>query len=242
MIYLYFVYMGNPNILWNRINQYKIYTTIFFISLVLLYTLQWTNKIYNFLIFVIVVVNMFILWDIFFRNNIWLNSQQFMVLFWLILLALAITYITHRIRYIFMTIVGLGIIFVLLTGILPMYENIPNINDFITSQKTKIINQWTYKEGTLIIKNAIGTKEIPINEIKENDIDLSQKTQISLASKTQSTTGNIFVDIGNGSFININPQSAITLEKSWEKVIMQILQWNIEYYTPQEFSWAIQLV
>jgi hypothetical protein len=40
-----------------------------------------------------------------------------------------------------MIIIGLGIAFVLLTGVLPLYENIPNINDFIQKQKTKIITQ-----------------------------------------------------------------------------------------------------
>ncbi|MEI6117960.1 MAG: hypothetical protein WCP92_01560 [bacterium] len=77
----------------------------------------------------------------FFRNNIGLNSGQFLTLFGLVLVALAITYITHRVRYIFMGIVGIGIVFVLLTGVLPMYDTMPNINDFIVSQKAKIINQ-----------------------------------------------------------------------------------------------------
>jgi len=112
-----------------------------------------------------------------------------------------------------MFIVGLGIVFVLLTGILPLYENIPSINDFIQSQKAKIINQGT-NEGTLFIKNALGTKEVPLNELSQSDIDLSQKTQISFISKTQSGLEKIFIDLGNGSFVNINPQSAITLEQS----------------------------
>ena len=77
----------------------------------------------------------------FFRNNIGLNSQQFLTLFGLLILALAITYITHRVRFIFMGIVGIGIAFVLLTGVLPMYETMPNVQDFISSQKTKILNK-----------------------------------------------------------------------------------------------------
>jgi hypothetical protein len=40
-----------------------------------------------------------------------------------------------------MGIVGIGIAFVLLTGVLPLYTNMPSINDFIQSQKAKIINQ-----------------------------------------------------------------------------------------------------
>gem|GEM_PF-2905003 len=90
---------------------------------------------------ILIFINIFLVGDLFFRNNIGLNSQQFIILFGLIILALAITYISHRIRYILMGIVGIGIIFVLLTGVLPMYENIPNISDFVQSQKTKIINQ-----------------------------------------------------------------------------------------------------
>lgn len=141
-----------------------------------------------------------------------------------------------------MIIIGLGIAFILLTGILPLYENIPSITDFIQWQKTRIINQWTDGDGTLLIKNALWTKDIAANELNGNDIDLSQKTQISFVSKTKTGLEKIFVDLGNGWFININPQSAVTLEQSGDTTIMQILQGDIQYYTPPEFSGAIQLI
>lgn len=140
-----------------------------------------------------------------------------------------------------MLIVGLGIGFVLLTGVLPMYETMPSITDFVQSQKANIINQWV-EEGTLIVKNALGTKQIPVSELKKNDIDLSQKTQISFASKSKTGVEKVFIDLGNGIFININPQSALTLEQSGDNTIMQILQGNIEYHIPSEISWAIQLI
>ncbi|MFA6256303.1 MAG: hypothetical protein WC606_03900 [Candidatus Absconditabacterales bacterium] len=240
-LYLYFLYTGNPSALWDRIQNHQLYTAIFFISLVVIYMFQGGNKLFKFLIFVIIVINVFIIGDVFFRNNIGLNSGQFLTLFGLILLALAVTYITHWVRYVFMGILGLGIIFVLLTGILPLYENIPSISDFISSQKAKIINQGV-NEGTLFIKNELGTREIPLNTLKESDINLSEKTQISFASKTQAGLEKIFVDLGNGSFININPQSAVTLEQSGGNTIMQILQGNIEYYTPSGLSGALQLI
>ena len=171
----------------------------------------------------------------FFKNNIGLNTIQFITLFGLFLLALAITYITHRVRFILMGVVGIGIAFVLLTGSLPLYQNIPNMNDFINNQKTKIINQGA-SEGILVIKNALGSKEIALKDINSNDIDLSQKTQISFASKTKNEVEKVFIDLGNGSFVNLNPQSAITLEQSGSDTIMQILQGNIQYYLPSELS------
>lgn len=241
-LYLYFLYAGDPSVLRNRIQDHKLYTAIFFVSVVAIYMLQWTNKLFRFFIFVIILINLFILWDTFFRNNIGLNSGQFITLFGLIIVALAVTYITHRVRYIFMGIIGLGIAFVLLTGVLPLYETMPSIGDFIQSQKARIINQWGDSEWILVIKNALGTKQIPLNKLKENDIDLSQKTQISFISKTKTGLEKIFVDIGNGSFVNIVPQSAVTLEQSWDKTMMQILQGNVEYYTPPELSWALQLI
>lgn len=240
-IYLYFLYAGNTTTLWDRIIGHQLYTAIFFVSFVLLYMLNGGNKMFRFMMFIIILINLYIIGDAFFRNNIGLDSRQFITLFGLIILALAVTYITHRVRFIFMGIIGIGIVFVLLTGILPMYENIPNINDFIQSQKTKIINQWA-QEWTLLIKNALWTKEIPINEIQASDIDLSQKTQISFVAKTKSDIEKVFINLGNGSFININPQSAVTLEQSGETTIMQILQGNVEYYLPKELSWALQLI
>lgn len=91
--------------------------------------------------FVIILINLYLLGDLFFRNNIGLNNGQFITLFGLLVVALAVTYITHRVRYIFMCIIGVGIAFVLLTGVLPLYENMPSISDFIQSQKAEIINQ-----------------------------------------------------------------------------------------------------
>jgi hypothetical protein len=88
----------------------------------------------------------------------------------------------------------------------------------------------------LTIKNALGSKQIAVSELKQSDIDLSQKTQISFASKTQSELEKVFIDLGNGSFVNINPQSAITLEQSGGNTVMQILQGNIQYYTPKALS------
>ena len=123
-----------------------------------------------------------------------------------------------------------------------MYDTMPSINDFILSQKTRIINQWVNSDGILTIKNALGSKNIPINEVKQSEIDLSQKTQISFASKTPSEIEKLFIDLWNGSFININPQSAITLEQSWNNVVMEVLQGNIEYYIPPELSGAVQLI
>lgn len=122
-----------------------------------------------------------------------------------------------------------------------MYETMPSINDFIQSQRINILNQWA-TEGMLIIKNALGTKEIPISDIQQEDIDLSQKTQISFASKTVWEKEKVFIDLGNGSFININPQSAVTLEQSGKDTIMQILQGNVEYYIPQEMSGIVKLI
>lgn len=240
-IYLYFLYAGSPEVVRNRIQTHQLYSIIFFASIVLIYVLQGGSKIFRFLIFIIVLINMYIIGDTFFRNNIGLDSRQFITLFWLIVLALATTYITHRIRFLFMAIVGVGVAFVLLTWILPMYENMPSINDFILSQKSRLINEGV-TEGTLIIKNALGTKEIPVNEIKTNDIDLSQKTQLSLASKTKTGLEKLFIDLGNGSFINLNPQSAVTLEQSWDETIMQILQGNVQYYIPDNMSWIVKLI
>lgn len=240
-LYLYFLYAGDPNTIRYRIQGHQLYTAIFFLSIVALYMLQWENKLFRFLMFVIVLVNLYILWDVFFRNNIGLDSRQFITLFWLIIIALGITYITHRVRFLLMGVVGIGIVFVLLTWVLPMYETMPSINDFIQSQRINILNQWA-TEGMLIIKNALGTKEIPISDIQQEDIDLSQKTQISFASKTVWEKEKVFIDLGNGSFININPQSAVTLEQSGKDTIMQILQGNVEYYIPQEMSGIVKLI
>jgi len=46
----------------------------------------------------------------------------------------------------------------------------------------------------------------------------------------------VFINLGNGSFINLNPQSAVTLEQSGDNTVMQILQGDVQYYIPEELS------
>lgn len=235
----YFLYAGDQTILRDWIGSNRIYTLIFFISIISIYVLQGRNKIFKFLIIIIAIINLFIIGDVFFRNNIGLNSQQFIVLFGLMLLGLAVSYIGHRIRFLLMLIVGLGIGFVLLTGVLPMYESLPNIDTFLHSTKTQIINQWA-SEWTITIKNILWSKELQVKNLHIEDIDLSQKTQILFRSKT--TQNQLFIDIKNGWCINLPAQSAITLEQTGTKTIMQILQWNIEYYIPKEYSWTFEVI
>ncbi|MEI7558042.1 MAG: hypothetical protein WCJ45_04380 [bacterium] len=60
----------------------------------------------------------------------------------------------------------------------------------------------------------MGSKDIPIESLQQQDINLSQKTQISYATQTSTDSGKIVIDLGNGAFINIGPQSAVTLQQS----------------------------
>lgn len=238
-IWGYFLYTGDQSIVRSWIANNPIYTIVFFVSIVSIYFLQWKNKIFRFLILIIVLVNLFIIGDVFFRNNIWLNSQQFITLFGLILLGLAVSYIGHRIRILFSIMIGLGIAFVLLTGILPMYESLPNLDNFLQSQKSQIINQWA-NEWTVTLKNILWSKEIQVKNLNIENIDLSQKTQILFGSKI--TEEKLFIDIKNGWFINLPAQSAITLEQTGNTTSMQILQWDIEYYIPEEYSGTLEII
>lgn len=238
-IWGYFLYTGDQTVIRTWIANNPVYTSIFFVSICSVYFLQGKNKIFRFLILIIVLVNLFIIGDVFFRNNIGLTSQQFIILFWLIILALAASYIRHRVRIIVIVLIGLGIGFVLLTGILPLYESLPNVDNFLQSQKPQIINQWA-SEWKITIKNILGNKEIEVKKINKENIDLSQKTQIIFASKINEEE--IFIHIKNGWFINIGAQSVITLEQTGTITMMQIFQWNIEYYIPEEYSGSLKLI
>ena len=238
-IWGYFLYTGDQSIIRSWIANNPIYTIIFFVSIVSIYFLQRRNKIFNFLILIIVLINLFIIGDVFFRNNIGLNNQQFITLFGLILLGLAVSYISHRIRFLLMIAVGIGITFVLLTGVLPMYESLPNLDNFLQSQKPQIINPWV-NEWIITLKNSLWSKEIQVKDIHREDIDLSQKTQILFGSKI--TEEKLFIDIKNGWFINLPAQSAITLEQTGNTTLLQILQWDIEYYVPEEYSGTLEII
>lgn len=242
LIYAYFFSIGNGAIVWEWIQTNPLITVIFFWSVISIFALQWGNKIAKLCMILIIVIDLFLVGDMFFRNTIGLDKTQYILLFWLILVALATTYIRHRIRFILVGIVSLGIILVVMTGVLPLYDTIPNINDFILSQKSKIIKQGTSNQWILTIKNAMGSKDIPIESLQQQDINLSQKTQISYAAQTSTDSGKIVIDLGNGAFINIGPQSAVTLQQSWTGTLMEILEGNIEYYAPPELSWVFQVI
>ena len=57
---------------------------------------------------------------------------------------------------------------------------------------------------------------------------IEEKTQINFLSK-QKTGTSLFLDLGNGAFVEINPQSAINIQKTGTNVIMQIIEGNVEY-------------
>ena len=80
-IWGYFLYTGDQTVIRTWIANNPVYTSIFFVSIGSVYFLQGKNKIFRFLILIIVLVNLFIIGDMFFRNNIGLTSQQFIILF-----------------------------------------------------------------------------------------------------------------------------------------------------------------
>jgi len=122
-----------------------------------------------------------------------------------------------------------------------MYETIPNISDFVSSQKTTILNKGT-KEWMLIIKNSLEKKEIANVLGKNIEIPMFEKTHITFASKTTENQEKLFISLWNGGFVQIPEQSIITIEKKGNVHKMEILQWKIEYFIPKEYSGSLVFI
>lgn len=150
-------------------------------------------------------------------------------------------YIHHPVRYILISIISVGIVGVVYISILPMYETIPQIDNLMIGNQTTIYNQGI-QQGVLIIKNKLGTKQIPLQDIKTQDIDISQTPQILFTSTSIIESHKLFLDIGNKVILDIPPQSVIQITTSGYKVIIDIQKGSIVYYIPQQQSEFVDII
>jgi len=229
----YFFYMGTPDIVRWRIQTHPLYTAIFFVSIISIYLIRWEDKIRKILVFTIIVGNIILIGNLFFKNAIGLTTLQFLLVSIGILAIRGIAFIKHWVRGILISICCIGILFVLLAGILPMYHSLPDITAYSIPWQ-KILHYGT-DEGVLMLSTNVWTKEFSLKNSEIHNIDFRETTDIRFASPNVESKVRVFVDMGHDWILNIKPQSAIIFSETEKSINVEIIQWNVEYYIPEDF-------
>lgn len=94
----------------------------------------------------------------------------------------------------------------------------------------------------MIIKNKLGTKQLPLQDIKTQDIDISQTPQILFTSTSTIESQKLFLDIRNMVILDIPPQSAIQITTSGHRIYIDIQKGNVVYYIPKKQSEFVDII
>lgn len=247
-----------------RIYQnYTAYIACLYISIIIIYICATTHSRFSTTIMVILLlVNFFWLTSFFTQKFLGINTVEFYALAILFLLALAIMHIKYRIRYILIIMIGIPFVIILLNHALPLYTEAPDFQGFYNTQtptlsiQTRDDTKTLQKAETKITVRIDNTeREILPGESYEPVEIWESEAQIIFSSKTWTQNTYAHLIFPKGAIVTLYPQSAIEINKSTtiplEKggsqsggdlwIFLNIIQWKINTYTPQDQSWYLTL-
>jgi len=193
--------------------------------------------------FVVLILSQFVLWGGYFlQENFSLSIIQVGVFLSIILLLILMFQINHWIKYLFLPILIWLAFWIFSFSIFPLFQEKPDIEWFISQQKDKV--------STLISKNKDLVKMLLYVEMwwvkKEFDLtktkttrnlNLTEETIFSLASKEKDPTSAIFISLSHGDQIVLFPQSSLSIQidKEWSghRYITKVKQGTIWVFQTQ---------
>jgi len=214
--------------------EHKIYTVYIFASIIILYSL-WSRikKSTNFL-FNLIVVSHFVIGGFYFtQENFKLSSYYNIIFLSLVVLLFLVWKIKYKIKWLFLAILFLWALWIMSFAIFPLFEEKPDIDWFIKTQKNQIIPFISEKKDQtsflILIENNGSKKSYDVSKLKNNiELNLQQKNIISFASQHQTMNNGIFINLRQGDNIFLPTQSSMSLEVedfwSWQRYKTEILQ------------------
>ncbi len=123
-------------------------------------------------------------------------------------------------------------------SILPNYETLPNREDFLNNQKMYILTTTPYP-GMITITHWWTTYQLQLQkpvykEINEHTYAIKYISPESPISKKY-----VYIDLGNGGILWIQPQSILNIKKLWNITYIDIQKWYGSFYIPEYLSWNI---
>jgi len=238
-------------------NTYSTYLIVLFVSIMLVYIFALSNKkIARAGVSLIVAVNFLRLISFFSSDIIGLNQNELYLLVWVLILGFLTSYIKNRIRYPLIVIIGLAFIVTLLSSVVPLYEQEPDIQGFVDTQRIALLIQSQDSqemiqstEAQIIIKSDDKEKIMNLEDIKKSEeFDIKEKeSMLSFSAKPWLKDTYAHILFPDGNIITLSPQTAINIAK--EKILpplktknifynIELIQWKIAIYNHDSKSWT----
>lgn len=173
----------------------------------------------------------FILAYVFFK--ITSNLDNIEIVIFLILLGILFISIKSkkkRIRYIWGGGWLISCTFFSILAYFPLFENTPNIDEFINTQTRHIQVNSNTSKSTLIIKQLWFTKKQEIiNTKKDIIIKESPNTTITFTNEKWQNNSNMTIQFWDQTTVYIYPNTTFSLNTSWSQQIIENINGEMEY-------------
>lgn len=247
LVYLFLSYYDKENTILPWFWQNQNYLSFLYISIIIWYTFYISQSRFSrVLLWFIVVSNFFVAGRFFMNGQVWFSRYQFLMLFGMLIAGLLVSYIKYRIRYILITLLSGWFLVILLTSVLPIYDQPLNIQKFYDIQPIKLnIVLWdankdiSTSNALISLKNINGERKIIIDlqnseNIISQNLNSFNDTQITFSSTKKLENTNLIITTNNWIQIMLKSQSAISLVKTWNSIIWNTLAGKTDYYISQK--------
>ncbi len=239
--------------------KYWLYIIIVSVSYFYYYSIQYdTDKKSDLIRNVLICWNVYLFLHIFFRPQLNISHQLF-VLLWLIILGIWwTTKLKSRWKYLLQIMWWIFSFFILISGIFYFYPDGPDIQWFLNKRNVQIVALWVSEiveksDAYIQIVDTKGTKEY---EIRPNfSKNLTENVKIAYPSLNTQRNERIIIITPQGDLLWVFPQSEVQLQISWNNLenlsklnwkiwfLSGVLQswikisWEIENLTPEQNMW-----
>lgn len=218
---------------WNTINwiiSNKYYIFVLCLSLAICLSIYWNEKPKSkFILYFIICINVLYLLFLFFVWNIWLSWGEWLLILAFLILWFLWIYIRGWLGYTIIIISLIWSLIILFLWFIPLFEKWPDFQWFEKKFAERIL---VYSNVYLNENNAQIVKDNKVYPIYEwlNTYDFKIKntpSQIVFQSDNLYQNMYCFVVFKWWSFVEILPQSAITISDNFE---IEVLTWIVKYY------------
>ena len=221
--------------------KYWLYLLIVSVSYFYYYSIQYEpDKKYELIRNVLVYGNAYLFLHIFFRPQLNISHQLF-ILLWLIVLGIWwTTKLKTRWKYLLQIIWWIFIFFIMISGMFYFYPEAPDIEWFLKNRSTEIQFIWVAKhvdksEAYIQFSTDKGSSNV---EIAPYSRSLSENQKISYPSLRQNRDEIIIIRTPEWDLFQLFPQSEIKLEFSWKDLkTVSKLNWKVWF-----LSWVFDSV
>lgn len=232
--------------------KYRLYLLIVSVSYFYYYSIQYEpDKKHELIRNIVIYGNVYLFLHIFFRPQLNISHQLF-VLLWLIILGIRwTTKLKTRWKYLLRFVWWIFTFFIMISGMFYFYPEAPDIDWFLKNRSTEIQFLWVENrvdksEAYVQISNNRGSNSIEI--VPYFTRSLSEDLKISYPSLRQIRDEIVVIITPEWDLFQLFPQSEIALEFSWKNLkTVSKLNWKVWFLSwtfdsALEYSWEVDFL